>query len=302
MRYSRVRRKRRQRNYARIFIIGLLLFIVLYVVSAGAIGKYLSGIIASRLGDMDEDSGLDGMDKDEIVEPKENADGSKTHESDNKEIKKITETIKVEPLTIYTIQLAAFSTEENAREFAVAIKDRGGGGYIIEDKYFRVLAVGYIGEDDINKVKTQLEEENIKCEIYKISCPGANMQVTASKEKVEGVNAAFSLWQTKLKDLEDVVKDVDSKNITEEAAYARLREIKLAMEETLVKLNDYKAAEGSSAILTGLEDMCKLGVESFDGLLDGNNVNGVVFSSKIKYTYIDMVYIYKKYMEDIVKK
>src|SRR5690606_20564826 len=98
-------------------------------------------------------------DKDEIVEPKENADGSKTHESDNKEIKKITETIKVEPLTIYTIQLAAFSTEENAREFAVAIKDRGGGGYIIEDKYFRVLAVGYIGEDDINKVKTQLEEE-----------------------------------------------------------------------------------------------------------------------------------------------
>ncbi len=302
MRYSRVRRKRRQRNYARIFIIGLLLFIVLYVVSAGAIGKYLSGIIASRLGDMDEDSGLDGMDKDEIVEPKENADGSKTHESDNKEIKKITETIKVEPLTIYTIQLAAFSTEENAREFAVAIKDRGGGGYIIEDKYFRVLAVGYIGEDDINKVKTQLEEENIKCEIYKISCPGANMQVTASKEKVEGVNAAFSLWQTKLKDLEDVVKDVDSKNITEEAAYARLREIKLAMEETLVKLNDYKAAEGSSAILTGLEDMYKLGVESFDGLLDGNNVNGVVFSSKIKYTYIDMVYIYKKYMEDIVKK
>lgn len=302
MRYSRVRRKRRQRNYARIFIIGLLLFIVLYVVSAGAIGKYLSGIIASRLGDMDEDSGLDGMDKDEIVEPKENADGSKTHELDNKEIKKITETIKVEPLTIYTIQLAAFSTEENAREFAVAIKDRGGGGYIIEDKYFRVLAVGYIGEDDINKVKTQLEEENIKCEIYKISCPGANMQVTASKEKVEGVNAAFSLWQTKLKDLEDVVKDVDSKNITEEAAYARLREIKLAMEETLVKLNDYKAAEGSSAILTGLEDMYKLGVESFDGLLDGNNVNGVVFSSKIKYTYIDMVYIYKKYMEDIVKK
>ena len=147
-----------------------------------------------------------------------------------------------------------------------------------------------------------LEEENIKCEIYKISCPGANMQVTASKEKVEGVNAAFSLWQTKLKDLEDVVKDVDSKNITEEAAYARLREIKLAMEETLVKLNDYKAAEGSSAILTGLEDMYKLGVESFDGLLDGNNVNGVVFSSKIKYTYIDMVYIYKKYMEDIVKK
>ena len=224
-----------------------------------AIGKYLSGIIASRLGDMDEDSGLDGMDKDEIVEPKENADGSKTHESDNKEIKKITETIKVEPLTIYTIQLAAFSTEENAREFAVVIKDRGGGGYIIEDKYFRVLAVGYIGEDDINKVKTQLEEENIKCEIYKISCPGANMQVTASKEKVEGVNAAFSLWQTKLKDLEDVVKDVDSKNITEEAAYARLREIKLIMEETLVKLNDYKAAEGSSAILTGLEDMYKLG-------------------------------------------
>src|SRR5690606_15809638 len=131
MRYSRISKRRRQRNHARIAVLGLVLFIIIYVVSAGAIGKYLSGIIAPKLGGMDEDKenvSLGEKLKDDDNNIGTDNNGSKTNKSGDKEIKKITKNIEIAPFTIYTIQMAAFSTEANAQEFASTIQSRGGAG------------------------------------------------------------------------------------------------------------------------------------------------------------------------------
>ena len=74
------------------------------------------------------------------------------------------------------------------------------------------------------------------------------------------------------------------------------------MEKELNKLKDYRAVEESSSILAGLEEILEQGIQSFDRLLDENYLNKVVFSAKIKYTYIDVAYIYKSYMDSIVKR
>lgn len=140
MRYSRIRRKKRQRNYTRFFLIGLTLFAIIYIVSAGAIGKKLSSIIAPRLSLKEEKSAKDDDNEDDGKSKESNpdrADGEKADEgqSSGKEIEKISETVEVAPLTIFTIQLGAFATEENAKELAQEVRERGAGGYIIKDEF-----------------------------------------------------------------------------------------------------------------------------------------------------------------------
>ena len=126
------------------------------------------------------------------------------------------------------------------------------------------------------------------------------MQVTASKEKLEGVKSAYSLWRTNISNMENIVKELDGKTITGEAAYTKLKTMRDEMEGMLNEIREYRAAEDSGPILEGLEGTYKEGIEAFDRLLDENYQNEVVFSSKIKYTSIEMVYIYKNYMEKIV--
>ena len=214
MRYSRIRKKKRQRGYARLFMIGLILFAIIYVVSAGAIGKFLSNKIAPKLKGMGEAQEEDVQSEEDKMQDSM-ANGPDTakisHKKESGNVKKISETIRVAPLTIYTIQMAAFSAEENAKEFVREIQELGAGGYIVNDKFFRVIAVGYLDENDTNKVREQLKDDNIECEIYRISCPGANMQVTASAEKIQGIKDAYSLWEAKLRELEDIIKRLITK-------------------------------------------------------------------------------------------
>lgn len=299
MRYSRIRRKRRQRNYARFLLIGIVLFVAVYIISAGAIGKRLSDIIAPRLSAREDESKDSEVEKD--MESQQTDEKEKDEkEPDEKKVKKISETIKVEPLSIFAIQMGAFSTEENANELAEEIQTRSGGGYIIKDEYYRVLAVGYMAEGDTNKVKEQLKEQNIESQVYRISCPGANMQVTASAEKIEGVKSAYSLWRAQIEDMENIVKDLDGQAITGDKAHSKIVDMRDEMEDKLSEIREYKAAEESGAILSGLENIYKEGLSTLDKLIEENYQNEVAFSSKIKYTYIEMIYIYKNYMDGIV--
>src|SRR5699024_9062031 len=127
-------KKKKQRNFARFFVIGLIIFIIIYVTSAGAIGKYISNIIAPKLG-ISDDTKEDELD----TNPNQNEDKDIEDKKDNDgEVKKISESIEVSPLSISAIQMGAFSTKDNANERVKEIQNGGGGGYIVEDNFFRV--------------------------------------------------------------------------------------------------------------------------------------------------------------------
>ncbi|NMA94932.1 MAG: SPOR domain-containing protein [Clostridiales bacterium] len=301
MRYSRVRRKKKQRNYARLFLLLIIVFAAIYFGSATAIGKRLSSFIAPRLkldnlfGDLKKEDEIEDEQKDDIKKPDVVED--RGSEGD---IEKVTENIKVEPISIYAIQLGAFSTKENAQILSDDIKARGAAGYILEDKYFRVLAVGYVDELDAQKVEDQLKDQDIVSQMYKISVPGVNMKVTASKEKLEDIESAYANWGKCIEGIEAIIKDLDSKTISGESANKRLRDMQGDMDIILTKIGEYKKVEDSSSILIGLEDIYIKGIEILDGLIAKGYSDEVALSSSIKHASFEIINGYREYMNKIV--
>jgi hypothetical protein len=302
MRYSRLKRKNRRR-YTSVLLLGLLLFLAVYIGSASAAGNFISRIVTSFLGsfantNQGEDDASVRVPDTQLTVP-DKADETPDESPNESSSQKVTEQLDIAPFNLYAIQLGAFTSKENAEVAARELQAKGGAGYILNDKYFRLLAMGYASETDAQKVKQQLEKEGIESQIYSIAVPGVNMEITASADKVSNVKSAFSLWIEKTRALEDIVKRLDTSAISVEDAKKGIEATIGAFNSTLEQLKAYSATQESNHILAGLQELYQKGIESLNGIFAGNVVNRVATSSKIKYTYIDMVYRYKQYIDTI---
>ncbi|MDN5277435.1 MAG: hypothetical protein PWR01_1400 [Clostridiales bacterium] len=302
MRYSRLKRKNRRR-YTSVFLLGLLLFLAVYIGSASAAGNFISRIVTSFLGsfantNQGEDDASVRVPDTQLTVP-DKADETPDESPNESSSQKVTEQLDIAPFNLYAIQLGAFTSKENAEVAARELQAKGGAGYILNDKYFRLLAMGYASQADAQKVKQQLEKEGIESQIYSISVPGVNMEITASADKVSSVKSAFSMWIDRTKALEDMVKNLDTSAISVEDAKKGIEATIGAFNSTLEQLKAYSATQESNHILAGLQELYQKGIESLNGIFAGNVLDRVATSSKIKYTYIDMVYRYKQYIDSI---
>lgn len=301
MRYSRLKRRNRRR-YTSMILLGFLLFLAVYIGSASAAGNFISRIVTSFLGSFTSTN--QGEDDASVQAPNTQLTvPNKTDKTPNEgSSQKVTEQLDIAPFNLYAIQLGAFTNKENAEVAAKELQAKGGAGYILNDKYFRLLAMGYASEADAQKVKQQLEKEGIESQIYSISAPGVNMEITASADKVNSVKSAFSLWIDKTKALEGIVKNLDTSAISVEDARKDIEAMVGAFNSTLEQLKAYSATQESNHILAGLQELYQNSIESLNGIFAENVVDRVATSSKIKYTYIDMVYKYKQYMDKITSE
>lgn len=305
MRYSRLKRQKGQKRYITGVMALLLIFGGLYIASTAAAGNFISKLLSPVLnsigGIQDELNPSDTADNSEDLDltvPSDFTDGEQQN-NDNLTTK-ITEKVKIMPLTMSAIQIGAFSNKENADISASELQSKGGAGYIIDDNFFRVIAMGFLDSADASIVKTQLEQEGIECRLYNISYPGADMQITASEKNVEEIKQNFLFWYNQYNEIEEVIKDLDKDVISVEAAFNRISKIREGLEQHYEKLKLLSATQESSHILKGLLELYQSEVSIFDGIIKETSINKVVISSKLKYTYIDMVYKYKKYMDSII--
>lgn len=311
MRYSRIRRSRSRRRYFFILCIGLLLFGGIYFISAGAVGRYISNIIGPILAkdarsDGSNEIGADINDKQaqedreelEFVLPEsDKEDGNNQGNSDGR----LTEDLKIEPINYFAIQVGAFNGIDNANLLAQEIKRKGGAGYIIEDDYFRVLAMAYTTEKDAEQVKNQLKEQEVESQIYRISCSGVNMEITATRDKIDGIKSSFQIWNEKLSQLGDIISDLDTNKITTEMAINKLQAIRDELESHRGKISEYLATNEGNPILEELEKLYQSQINNIDEILKGNVADRVAISANMKYNYIDMIIQFKKYIEKITK-
>lgn len=66
-------------------------------------------------------------------------------------------------------------------------------------------------------------------------------------------------------------------------------------------MNKYSATQEGSQVLSGLKKLLSDQANSLDQLIQGNVSDKVAISSKIKYTYIDIIVKYKEYIAQITK-
>jgi len=298
MRYSRLRRRKTKQRYAAFILTALLLFVVIYVISAGTLGKFVSNLISPILigtGDKDETNNLPGEDP-LLTVPEDDPTENSTADT-----VKITAPLKANALSMYAIQMGAFTDGANAETFAQELRSRGGAGFILNDGFHRVLAIGFQSEEDAKKVRDELKVDGIESHVYKIASAGVNMNITATEANVNAIRSAYLLWENTFATLENLIIDLDSGTIGPKEAYDKIKNIHSSMEEKHLELQELNANQTNNVILSGLVDLFRRGIQSFNGILSQNSSDKVAISSKIKYTNIDMLIQYKDYMEQITK-
>lgn len=307
MRYSRIRRARNQRQYISLVIIIFLILGGIYFFTAGTMGKYISGFIAPILKSKQETDQLDQKEPSynedmELTLPDSNGqDDSQVANNQEEDASKTTETVKVNAMNFFGIQMGAFNSKENAQAVGDQLKAKGGAGYILDDQYSRVIAMMFLNENDAATVIQQLKNNSIEAQMYELKCPGVEMEITATGTKIEGIKSIFSLIQEKFGDIENTIKDLDNDKITIEIAINRLDQIKNEIIDKIELLNQYSATQEGNKVLSGLKNFLNVQVDNLDQIIQGSMSEKVAISSKIKYTYIDMIVKYKEYMEQITK-
>lgn len=305
MRYSRIRRARNQRRYISLVIIIFLILGGIYFFTAGTMGKYISGFIAPILKSKQETDQLDQKEPSynedmELTLPDSNGqDDSQAANNQEEDASKTTETVKVNAMNFFGIQMGAFNSKENAQAVGDQLKAKGGAGYILDDQYSRVIAMMFLNENDAATVIQQLKNNSIEAQMYELKCPGVEMEITATGTKIEGIKSIFSLIQEKFGDIENTIKDLDNDKITIEIAINRLDQIKNEIIDKIELLNQYSATQEGNKVLSGLKNFLTVQVDNLDQIIQGSMSEKVAISSKIKYTYIDMIVKYKEYMEQI---
>jgi len=306
MRYSRIRRARNQRRYISLVIMIFLILGGIYFFTAGTMGKYISGFIAPILKSKEETDQLDQKepydDDMELTLPDSNGqDDSQAANNQEENASKTTETVKVQAMNFFGIQMGAFNSKENAQAVGDQLKAKGGAGYILNDQYSRVIAMMFLSQNDAATVIQQLSKNSIEAQMYELKCPGVEMEITATGPKIEGIKSIFSLIQEKFGDIENTIKDLDNDKITTEIAINRLNEINDEITSKIEMLNQYSATQEGNKVLSGLKNFLTDQADNLDQIIQGNMSDKVAISSKIKYTYIDMIVKYKEYMEQITR-
>jgi len=294
MRYSRVRKSYTRKRYATFILVVLLGFAVVYIAFAGTLGKFVSNLILPLIGS--EDSNTDKNDDNPVLTIPDPTEEPSTDTS------KVTETLKANALTMYAIQMNAFSDKDNADAYASELKEKGGAGYILNDGFYRVIAIGFKSEEDAKQVKEELKADGIESHVYKIATAGANMNITATKDNVNAIKSAFEQWEDKFGSLEDIIINLDKGSITPSDACDAIEKTKADLEQIRDQLKTLSSNQNNSSnVLSGLVTLYDNSCLSLDKILSENSMNKVAISSEIKYTYIDMLMQYKDYMDQITK-
>jgi hypothetical protein len=195
--------------------------------------------------------------------------------------------------------MGAFIDMENAQDYSQTNKRQGGAGYIVEDTYYRVLAVGFKSEEDANTVKTQLKEDDIDSQIYKISSQSISLQITATQANVDIIKSAYQVWEDNFYLLEDVFKKLDRKQIEAIKAKDDIRGIVDTLVKEKGELESLSSNLEENQILLDLVDLFEDTIDLLNSIISENSPNDVAISTTIKYTYIELMMKYMDYINQL---
>ncbi len=124
-----------------------------------------------------------------------------------------TEEIKLNPITLYGVQLGVFNKEENARALADQMKPSGASGYILRDgDQFRVVDSVYYGQADAKAVRDQYKNGSVAdASMLKVEVSGITWRVTATKEQIATIRSALLVMQSQIVVLIDTQKKAQAK-------------------------------------------------------------------------------------------
>ena len=132
--------------------------------------------------------------------------------------------------SLYAVSFGTFENLEAARNSAMAIRSSGGGGYILFDGVYNVLASAYKSEEEASKIANINTAKVVEIKITPPSEKDFSIKIRDSAKKT------FSFKESLFETLYDISTKLDLGEITKEEAIAR---IKIARDDFKLLIEDY---------------------------------------------------------------
>lgn len=286
------RRRRQKRRYGqqrgsgagKLVVVLLVSAAVVYFISASAAGTWIAQNVAAPL--------FTGIE--ELLFERDDGGGTDNDRQvaliNGGESKK--EEITLPGVRCYMLQMGVYSNLENALAQAETLQKRGAGGYIIADgERYRVIASGYDTEESLNSVREQLNAEGMENAAYEVSAPDMAFMVTADEAQLASVKAGFSGLKEAQSALSELAVRFDKEGMSLDEGRRAAEAILSPLAERQQELSSQQE-EGN--ILSAVLECYRECVSAVDEL-SKNEIESIVdFSSKIKYTHLQVTDEYVK--------
>ncbi len=286
-RVHRFSRHRRKRGFSPALVLVCLVFLtIVYGVGVSKLGTWLASSVVAPLIRASESS--------EIAQTPESLDVTPETSGEDVESRQFT----LPSLHCYAVQIGVFSEEANAQAQAAQLQLLGAAGYILSDNgQYRVLAAGYPEKTDMEQVRSRLESDGIDSRSHEILTDGLRMMASGTAGELQSLESALAFCASlpeKLSAL-SVTFDRDSLSVT-----AGIDALSPIMEESgrhaaLQSSFGAATAEMLSPVWIYLDE-ARLGMESLGELTPDDTV---VFSSRLKRLYLEIVLSYQCMAENI---
>jgi len=285
MRYSRMQNEKKPGGTGKsgltvFFSILVVAAVAVYLIGAAKVGDFISNQIVTPVV-----AWITG----EEVDPDntKNPPGSEPPVKTDGDINQITETIAFPAGNIFALQAGVFSQEDNALSMAKELSNKGGAGYILEDKgSYRVLLAGYKTADEADNVKERLlSEQNMETKRYDIESREVKFSITAESDTVNMVKEAAakaSSYQESLLAISIAFDKGDSDAETTKKEIAALAE-----EADKIKNDiDEIASSTDNSIISGILSFYNDVSNTLDDL--SGDTGDIQLSSGIKHAYLSI--------------
>ncbi len=291
MRYSRMASPppRKKSRYANWIIAVVILGIAAYFIGAGAAGGWLAknviepvfGKGSPKTGTPEASASVSPVGTQGAAQPPEESD-------------RVEETISADEISLYTLQVGAFSDESHANSSAQTIAAMGGAGYIAYDgELYRVLLAGYLDENDAKDVQTTLESQSVSSTVFNLKSGTLEFKIGATPKQAEAIKACFAAVPGATQTLQQIVFDADrGENVDEEIKALADDMVKVNEELETVISPDDSAIQSLAAYMS---ELC----EKMNNIPMSADVSAVEFSAQLKYNLIGMVVDYSAFLKRI---
>lgn len=296
MRYSRMASSsspspKRKPRYANWIIAAVILGIAAYLIGAGAAGGWLAkNVIEPVFG---KDNTSSAATPGETVSPTATT-AQQSGEQSETATERVEENITAGEITLYTLQVGAYTDEGNAQSSAETIKEMGGAGYVAYDgELYRVLAAGYLTESDAKEVQTSLESQSVTSTVFQLKSGTLEFKIGATPSQVEAIKACFDAIPAAVESLQQIVFDADRGENVDDDIKALADDINAVYGNLEAAISPDESAIQSLAAY--MSEFC----EKMNNIPVSTDVSAVEFSAELKYNLIGIVVDYSAFLKDL---
>ena len=212
---KRRRSRRKKGNNAWVVNLGIVILLaaVVYILLAGKVGAWISETLLAP------------------PSATQTADGTLTPAPGASPITQltgemITKEVQTPLLTLYTLQLGAFSQPANAADAATESRATGAAGYVANHQsLYRVLGAAYATQADATTVKDHLKTtQNLDCGVFPLQSESLIIKITAEEECITAIENALATWLTLIEKTREIGLAFDKGTLDKAAATTQLTE------------------------------------------------------------------------------